>query len=357
MTAGNTSNAASGSAAPHATVRPEWLALRNEAIIEPERLIVDPHHHLWDRPGARYLALDLLDDVTSGHRIAATVFIQSRSMLRAHGDPAFATLGEVEFANGAAAMGASGIYGDTRICAGIVGAADLALGDAAAPVLEAMVAISGGRLRGIRNSIAWHDDASVASTTARTSAGMLLDPKFAQGAALLSDYGLALDVWAYHTQLDECYELARRIPDVTVVIDHFGGPVGVGRHAATPDAHTAMLADWRASMQRLASLPNTRVKLGGGGMPVLGFHLDRDELPPASELLADILTPYVETCIELFGVTRCMFESNFPVDKGMFSYHVLWNAFKRIAASASEDEKRALFSETAATTYRLEVAG
>jgi L-fuconolactonase len=185
----------------------------------------------------------------------------------------------------------------------------------------------------------------------------MLDPKFQRGAALLGKYGLALDVWAYHTQLDECYALARTIPDVTVVIDHFGGPVGVGRHASTPQARAAMLADWRDSMWRLASLPNTRVKLGGGGMPVLGFHLDREDLPPTSALLADTLRPYVETCIELFGVTRCMFESNFPVDKGMFSYAVLWNAFKRIASGASEDEKRALFSETAATTYRLEVAG
>ncbi|MFM0348739.1 amidohydrolase family protein [Paraburkholderia sp. RL17-347-BIC-D] len=342
---------------PHAPVRPAWLALRNETIIEPERLIVDPHHHLWDRPGARYLAHDLLDDVTSGHRIAATVFIQSRSMLRAQGDPAFATLGEVEFANGVAAMGASGTYGSTQLCAGIVGAASLALGDNVAPVLEAMLAVSGGRLRGIRNSLVWHDDPAVTSTTARTTAHMMLDPKFQQGAARLGDYGLALDMWIYHTQLDECYALARAIPDVIVVIDHFGGPVGVGRHASSPEARNAMLSEWRESMRRLAALPNTRVKLGGGGMPVLGFHLDQDDLPPTSALLADTLRPYVETCIELFGVTRCMFESNFPVDKGMFSYHVLWNAFKRIASSASEDEKRALFSETAAATYKLDLAG
>jgi L-fuconolactonase len=340
---------------PHAPVRTDWLARRREAIIEPERVIVDPHHHLWDRPGARYLAHDLLDDTASGHRIAATVFIQSRSMLRASGDPAYAPLGEVEFANGAAAMGASGVYGETRICAGIVGAANLMLGDAAEPVLAAMTAVSGGRLRGIRNAVVWHDDPAVTSSTALTTRGMLTERAFGRGAALLSRFGLVLDIWAYHTQLGECYDLARAIPDVPVVIDHFGGPVGVGAYAESDASRAEMFADWRERMRRLAALPNTRVKLGGGGMPVLGFHFDQDDEPPASERLATAFRPYVETCIELFGVERCMFESNFPVDKGMFSYHVLWNAFKRLAAGASEQEKRALFFDTACATYRLDI--
>ena len=339
--------------APHAPVRPDWLAKRVEAILEPDLVIVDPHHHLWDRPGARYLPHDLIDDVNSGHRIAATVFVQSRSMLRAHGDPDFATLGEVEFANGAAAMGASGVYGPTQICAGIVGGANLSLGDHAAPVLEAMLAVSGGRLCGIRNAVVWHAHPMVSSTTAKTSAHMLLDPGFRRGAALLARFGLALDVWAYHTQLDELYDLARSIPDVSVVIDHFGGPVGVGPHAESPEAKSEMRTHWQRSMQRLATLPNTRVKLGGLGMPVLGTAFDREDLPPTSTVLAHALAPYVETCVELFGVERCMFESNFPVDKGMSSYHVLWNAFKRLAQNASADEKKALFSGTAIETYRL----
>jgi len=344
----------SSAPSPHAPVRPEWLALHREPIIEPSRLIVDPHHHLWDRPGARYLPNDLLEDIGTGHRVAATVFIQSRSMLRAGGDPAFASVGEVEFANGAAAVGAAQIHGPTRICAGIVGGANLALGDAVQPVLESMLSVSGGRLRGIRNSLVWHPDPLITSTNAKTTNGMMSAPEFKVGAALLGRYDLVLDVWVYHTQLDECYALARAIPDVIVVIDHFGGPIGVGDYARSPTDRAQMLTSWRRSMAQLASLPNTRVKLGGGGMPVLGFHFDRAATPPSSSQLAETFRPYVEMCIDMFGVTRCMFESNFPVDKGMFSYDVLWNAFKRLVSDASESEKQALLSETAGATYRLE---
>ncbi len=346
-------------ALPHVAIRPEWLALHKEEILEPDLLIVDPHHHLWDRPGSRYLPLDFLDDVNSGHRIVATVYVQSRSMLRAQGDVALSSLGEVEFANGAAAMGVSGIYGSAQICAGIVGGADLSLGDAVLPVLESMLSISSGRLCGIRNAVAWHANSAVSSTTAKTTSGMMSNPDFVRGAAYLARFGLALDVWSYHTQLDELYTLARAIPDVPVIIDHFGGPIGVVSYADANHSYRAraeMLAHWSKAMQNLASLPNTRVKLGGIGMPVLGFGFERGELPPESEVLAQASRPYVEMCVEYFGVKRCMFESNFPVDKGMFSYHVFWNACKRLTQGASEEEKRALYSETALETYRLSLA-
>ncbi len=335
---------------PHNVIRPEWLALHREAILEPDLVIVDPHHHLWERAGYRYFPLDLLDDVNSGHRICSTIYVQSRSMLRARGPAAMAPLGEVEFANGAAAIGAAAQYGPTRICHGIVGGADLSSGDAVIPVLEAMIRIAGTRLCGMRNAVAWHADPAVASTTASVPAALMSHAGFRRGAAALARFGLALDAWAYHTQLDELYELARSIPDVIVVIDHFGGPIGAGPYAHARDA---MLTDWRRAMQRLATLPNTRVKLGGGGMPVLGFGFEREPVPPDSMRLAQAIRPYVEDCIEWFGVQRCMFESNFPVDKGMFSYHVVWNAFKRIAQGASPDEKAALFSGTAQATYRL----
>jgi predicted TIM-barrel fold metal-dependent hydrolase len=335
---------------PHADVRPEWLALWQEPILEPELPIVDPHHHLWDRPGYRYMPHELLDDVGSGHRILGTVFVQCRSMLRAEGPEEMAPVGEVEFVNGAAAMGASGLYGPGRICAGIVGGADLLLGDRVVPVLQAMLAVSGGRLCGIRNVTVWHPDSAVRSTRTTAPPGLLCDPAFQRGAAQLARHALALDVWAYHTQLNEVYALARAIPDLTVVIDHFGGPVGTGPYRTQRDA---MLSEWRAGMRKLAELPNTNVKLGGGGMPVLGFDFDRAATPPGSVDLATALNPYVSDCIAWFGVERCMFESNFPVDKGMFSYAIVWNAFKRMAAGMTGAEKTALFSETAISTYRL----
>lgn len=340
--------------APHLPVREDWLALRSEPILEPDLPIIDAHHHLWDRQSGRYLTDEFGSDVGSGHRILSTVYVQCRSMLRREGPDAMKPVGEVEFANGIAAMFASGAYGPTRCCQAIVGGADLALGDELGPVLEAMLEVSGGRLRGIRNPLAWHPSAAVNSSPVTPPRDLMLDPRFQQGVSLLSRFGLTLDVWVYHTQLDELYELARLAPDVTVVIDHFGGPIGVGPHA---NEREQVRLDWRRGVQRLASLPNTRMKLGGAGLSVFGFEFASREAPPSSEDLAAAWRPYFDACIELFGPARCMFESNFPVDKGMFSYGVLWNAFKRLASSMTADEKTALFSKTAASTYRLETLG
>jgi L-fuconolactonase len=210
--------------------------------------------------------------------------------------------------------------------------------------------VSGGRLRGIRNPVAWHESDAVRSSPATPPPGLMRNPEFRRGVVELGRYDLSLDVWAYHSQLDELFELAAAFPDVSIVIDHFGGPVGVGPYAGRAlDVHR----DWRRAMARLAELPNTYVKLGGAGMPVFGFRFADEAMPPASHQLADAWRPYFDTCVELFGARRCMFESNFPVDKGMFSYRVLWNAFKRLAAAASRDEKAALFGETACHVYRL----
>lgn len=340
--------------APHLPVRPDWLALRDEPVLHPDWPVVDAHHHLWDRQSGRYLAHEFFEDTGSGHRVVSTVYVQCRSMLRADGPVEMRAVGEIEFANGIAAMGASGAYGQTRCCEAIVGGADLSRGDDVAPVLEAMLEVSGGRLRGIRNPLAWHESDVVRSSPMTPPRDLMQNAGFRAGVATLARYGLSLDAWVYHTQLDELYALARCVPDVTVVIDHFGGPVGVGPHAG----HSAeVLAAWRGSLQRLAALPNTRMKLGGAGMPVFGYDFASAGLPPSSQQLAEAWRPYFEVCVDLFGAERCMFESNFPVDKGMFSYRVLWNAFKRLAAHASAAEREALFSGTATRTYRLRGAG
>jgi predicted TIM-barrel fold metal-dependent hydrolase len=342
---------------PHCPVREDWLALRHEAALEPELPIIDAHHHLWERAGSRYLAHELLDDIRGepgeGHNIRATVFIQCRAMYRKDGPSELAPLGEVDFVNGVAAFGASGHYGEARICSGIVAGADLLSGDRVGAVLDAMIARSPERMRGVRNSTVWHADPAVRSSTQSPPPYMLRDARYVAGCSALAARNLVLDVWGNHTQLDELYDLARSLPKLTVVIDHFGGPVGVGPYAG--DGHAAMLADWRRSLSRLAALPNTYMKLGGGGMPVLGFAFDRAETPPASQQLADAWQPYIETCISLFGPRRCMFESNFPVDKGMFSYNVMWNAFKRAVGGYSAQEKHELFCGTAARAYRISV--
>ena len=336
---------------PHCTVRPEWLALRTEAILEPELKIVDPHHHLWDRQDNRYLFHDLLADMNAGHNVVSTVFVQCRSMLRVDGPAALKPLGEVEFVTGIAAMSESGTYGAARACAGIVAGADLQLGDQVAPVLELMAHSAGGRLRGVRNPVVWHASPDVQSSTATPPPkGLMADTAFRKGVVQLGLLGLSLDVWAYHTQLGEVYELAKANPKVTVIVDHFGGPVGVGPHASDM---SEMFKQWRAGIALVASLPNTVIKMGGAGMPVFGIRFDQAPTPPASEQLATAWRAYFETCIEFFGVDRCMFESNFPVDKGMFSYQVLWNGFKRLAKDCSAAEKTALFSATAERVYRL----
>jgi L-fuconolactonase len=336
--------------APHLPVRPDWLALRDEPVLEPDWPIVDAHHHLWDRQSGRYLAHEFLEDTGSGHRVVSTVYVQCRSMLRADGPVETRPVGEIEFANGVAAMSASGAYGKTQCCEAIVGGADLSPGEGVAHVLEAMLQVSGGRLRGIRNPLAWHESDAVRSSPVTPPRDLMQDAGFRAGVATLASYGLSLDAWVYHSQLDELYELARCVPDVTVVIDHFGGPVGVGPYAGHREE---VLAAWRGSLQRLATLPNTCMKLGGAGMPVFGYDFASAGLPPSSQQLADTWRPHFEVCIDIFGADRCMFESNFPVDKGMFSYRVLWNAFKRLAAHASVAEREALFSGTATRIYRL----
>src|ERR1700675_1010501 len=336
----------------YADPREDWLAQYNEQVIDPARPIVDPHHHLWDRGGQRYLIEEITADIASGHNIVATVYVEARSMYRANGAEALRPVGEVEFANGAAAMSASGGYGTALICAGIVGHVNLLLGEGAQPVLEAEIAAGQGRFRGIRHSSAFDADADVAGMYATRPKGLLLDPTFRKGFACLAPLGLSFDAWLFHPQIGELTDLARAFPDTRIVLDHCGGPAGIGSYA---NRREEIFAGWKASIQDIAKCPNVVVKLGGLAMRLLGYDFHERPLPPSSEDLAAAWRPYIETCIEAFGPNRAMFESNFPPDKGQCSYQVIFNAFKRIAAPCSEAEKTALFSKTAAEVYRLKL--
>jgi predicted TIM-barrel fold metal-dependent hydrolase len=337
-------------AARQVAIREAWLDQGREAILEPGLPIVDPHHHLWHRDGERYLLEELLRDTGSGHDIRATVFIQCASMYRTDGPPALRPLGETEFVNGIAAQAASGGFGPTMACAGIVGFVDLTLGDRAAPVLEAHMAAAGTRFRGVRNRTAWHPSPEVRSNLISPPPGPLEHPDFVAGARHLARLGLTLDVWAYHTQMPAVMALARAVPELTIIVNHVGGALGVGPFAGRRDE---VFRAWRPDMLALAALPNVVMKIGGLAMEVTGFDFHRHDLPPASQHLAETWRPWVETCIEAFGARRCMFESNFPVDKGMASYAAIWNGFKRLAAAAGEAEKAALFAGTATRIYRL----
>jgi predicted TIM-barrel fold metal-dependent hydrolase len=347
-----TSNAPASKSGLYADPREDWLALRKEEIIDPGRPIVDPHHHLWDRGGQRYLIEEMAGDIASGHNVIATVYVEARSMYRAGGQEPLRPVGEVEFANGAAAMSASGGYGPAVICAGIVGHANLLLGEGARAVLEAEIAAGQGRFRGIRHSSAWDADADVAGMYATRPKGLLLDPIFRKGFACLAPLALSFDAWLFHPQIGELTDLARAFPDTKIVLDHCGGPIGIGSYA---NRREEIFPVWKASIQEIAKCPNVVVKLGGLAMRLLGYDFHQRPVPPSSEDAAVAWRPYIETCIAAFGPERSMFESNFPPDKGQCSYQVIFNAFKRIAAPYSEAEKTALFSKTATEFYQLKL--
>ena len=332
---------------------PAWHAKAEpEPILEPELAIVDTHHHIWDMPGYRYLLHDLLADLNTGHNIVATVFNECHAMYRARGPQEMKPVGEVEFCAGVAAMSDSGIYGPTRICAGIVGHADLTLGDRVAGVLEAEIAAGGGRFKGIRYGAAWDDDPIIGNSHVAKGPGVHRSSEFRAGLKRLFGLGLSFDAWIFHHQLAEVTELARAFPDGNIVLCHMGGVLGYGRWAGKRDE---VFTAWKAAMTELAKCPNVSVKVGGLMMRLGAIDYLNAPAPVTSQQLADAWRPYAGTCLELFGADRCLVESNFPVDKMGIGYAGLFNALKRIASGASADEKKALFSGTAKRVYRLAI--
>ncbi|HEU5194917.1 MAG TPA: amidohydrolase family protein [Methylomirabilota bacterium] len=320
-----------------------------EEILEPGLPICDPHHHLWDHPRHRYLLDELLADTGSGHDVRATVFVECLSMYRAHGPDALRPVGETEFVNGIAAMSASRRYDGTRVAAGIVSFADLTLGEAAGAVLDAHRAAS-PRFRGIRHAAGWDASEAIRNSHTNPPPGLLADGRFRRGFAELVRRGLTFDAWCYHPQLPEVAALARAFPDATIVLDHFGGPLGIGPYR---DRRAEVFAWWRGAIKTVAECPNVVAKLGGLVMPLNGFGFHKRAAPPDSAELAAATRDWYLHAIDCFGPARCMFESNFPVDKVSASYRVLWNSFKRITASFSKDDKAALFHDTAARVYRV----
>ena len=329
-----------------------WTKQRQEAPLEPDLPILDPHHHVWEDGRGRYLIHELAEDVGTGHNIVATVFIEAGAMYRADGPDAMKPVGEVEFVNGIAAMSASGRYGTTRLCAGIVGHADLTLGDAVQPVLESLVAAGNGRLRGIRHGVCWDTGNAAKFGRRDVPRHQVLDPTFRKGFARLEPMDLSFESWQFHPQLPDLADLLRAFPDTTVILNHVGGLLGIPPHDRD---RNEVCAIWRTHIRELARFPNLNVKVGGLGMLYCGWDFHLREVPPSSEELAAAWRPYVETCIDAFGPDRCMMESNFPVDKQSCGYDVLWNALKRITQYCSAAEKTALYRDTAARVYRLAV--
>lgn len=328
-------------------IRSDVLALVTEPSLEPERRIIDPHHHFFDtiQGFPAYSLADLRADA-AGHRVEKTVFLQCGEHYRSSGPEHLAPVGETEWVD-AIAREAAKAPAQLQIGA-IVGTADLCLGAAVDEVLHAHNAAS-PLFRGIRLSAAWAEGEGI-HRAAVGHAGLYQDAKFREGFARLAPLGLSFDAYHYHTQTLSLRELARAFPETTIVCDHLSTPLGIGAFAAARDE---IFAQWCKDVTALAHCENVVMKLGGMAMPWNGFGWDRAPRPPSSDEFIAAQGRYYRHALEAFGARRCMFESNFPVDKLSLSYAVLWNAFKKLAAGASEDEKHALFYGTAARVYRI----
>ncbi|MCG8590319.1 MAG: amidohydrolase family protein [Proteobacteria bacterium] len=326
----------------------EWLAQVQEEIVDPEREIVDPHHHLWKQAwGGTYLLPDLWADTGAGHNVVQTVFVECRASYRSDGPEHLRVVGETEFVADVAR--ASESEGGATI-AGIVSHADLLLGDAVREVLEAHTAAGDGRFRGIRHAGAHAEHPEALMIPGRAPERLYEDPSFREGLRVLGQAGLTYDTWHYHYQNRALAELARAVPETTIVLDHFGTPLGVGPYAGR---RAEIFEDWKKSIAEVAACPNVVAKLGGLAMPDNGFGWSERDTPPTSDEFAEAQRPYYLHAIECFGPERCMFESNFPIDRLSLSYAVLYNGLKKIVADFSEAEKDEMFAGTARRVYRL----
>ena len=326
-----------------------WLELTQEDVLDPGIPICDPHHHLWDKPGDRYMIDEISRDVGSGHNIVQTVFVEVDAMYRSSGPEEMRPIGESEWVRGIGAQSDSGLYGRTKVATGIVGYANLNLGARVEPVLEAMESVSSGRFRSVRHTCSWDEYEPLRSHRSGWP-GMMAETKFREGLSKLIDRGHSFDALVYHPQLSELTELVDAFPNGVFVLNHIGRPLGVGPYHGHRDK---VYEVWKKDMAKLAERSNVLVKVGGLGNRVSGFGWDTQPEPPNSQELVEKTSPYYLYTIEVFGPERCMFESNFPVDKNSYSYKTIWNSFKRMTQGFSSTEKTWLFHDTAAKAYRL----
>ena len=299
-------------------------------------------------PYQRYLLSDLAADIHSGHHVRSTVCIEVKARYRTDGPEEMRPVGEVEFVEALATESARGTYGRAQVAAAIIGYADLKRGERVAPVLEAMQAASPARFRGIRHSVGWDPSPDLVN---RDIEGVLSSDQYRAGARVLAGMRLCLETSLYHPQLAELATFARAVPELTIIVNHIGGLVRIGLYAHRDDE---VLPAWRWGIAAVAACPNVIMKLGGVGQHRFGFDWHARAKPIGSEELAVALSPVMNYCIERFGPDRCMFESNFPVDKVSYSYNVVYNAFKRLSTGYSAAERAALFHDTAARVYRID---
>jgi predicted TIM-barrel fold metal-dependent hydrolase len=328
---------------------PAWLALDVEDVLEPDLPIVDSHHHLWVERQTPYLLEELTKDLTSGHRIEATVCVQAHYSYRADGPEDLRPVGETE-AVSEIRKEAVRRHLTTNVAASIVGFVDLLRGDSAEDAIVAHKAAAPDAFRGVRHSVSRDEHFPDGIVIRPAPRGLLGDTQYRAGLRAVQRASLSYDAMLYHGQLDELSDCAQALPDLPIVLDHYGCPLGVGPYESY---RSEVFQTWKRALQRLAARPNVSVKLGGLGMIVCGAKWHEAPRPPSSLQLAEDWRPMFETVVELFGTSRCMVESNFPVDKAMWSYRTLWNAFKRLTCDYSSRERDDLFRGTANRFYRL----
>ena len=325
----------------------EWLSQLREDVIDPAREIVDPHHHLWPKPHLSYDLEELWSDTDDGHNVTATVFMECGSAYRKDGPEHLRPVGETEFVTAASERAAQSP--EKAQIAAIIAHADLRRDDLD-DILDAHEAAAKGRFRGIRHAGACDPNPEALSIAGRAPRGLYADPNFRRGVARLGERGLTYDTWNYHHQIRDFTALARAVPGTVMVLDHFGTPLGVGEYAGK---RNEIFARWKDDIAELAECPNVFAKLGGMAMPDNGFGWNTREVPPSSDEFVEAQAPWYHHAIKSFGPERCMFESNFPVDRLSISYRTLWNGLKKIAADYPETAKAALFSGTARKVYKL----
>jgi len=333
-----------------ASIKEEPMHLNNRAefeeILFPDLPIIDPHVHMWNRGGFDYFAPELLADVHDGHRVEKTIYVECHMGYNTDPREALQPVGETEYVMEQVKQAGSS---DHDLAAGILGCANLMLGAEVRPVLEAHVAAGQGRFRGVRAHVAYHPDPAVGypDLPRYPKTNVMRTGEFLAGARCLADLGLVLDIWALHTQLDDIATFAAKIPDLPIMIDHCGGPIGIGPYVHQRET---VFADWSEALRRAAAIPNLHVKISGLGMARLGFSGDPAK---TSDELVTKWKPYVRACLDAFGPARTIFASNFPVDRVASSYRVLLNAYKKVLADLPAADLAAVFGGNARCFYKL----
>jgi L-fuconolactonase len=326
----------------------QWRAQVVEEIVEPEIEIIDPHHHLWPKSLGIFGVYDLVElqeDTGGGHRVVGTVFVECSAAYDNEAPEHLRSVGETRYVADRAE--ASAHNGGAEILA-IVSATDLRFGTLLDEALDAHTSAGRGRFRGIRQRLAC--DASIEGHGHDADPTLMGDPAFRAGIRRLGERGLVFDAWLYHTQLEELLDVVRGTPGTKFVLDHVGGPIGIGPYMDRAEQRGL----WHPRLAALAACDNVVLKVGGIGMTTYGAGWEDRSLPPTSDELVAYWGDDVRFCVDTFGPSRCMFESNFPVDRLSCSYHVLWNAFKKMSVSYSATERADLFAETARRTYLID---